>query len=867
MNFLKRIGISGQLNRDVALRGKIDSDLKKDKKKRLSNLLVKERLYLADEGQAALKQAIEIAENPDDPNRYLLYGFYKEAMRDLHLRSQIRTAINEVLEIPWAVVDRKTKQPNEELTELLQKQWFDDVCNYALEAEFWGHSLIELGQLVQQEGQWVFENVSLIDRWNVCPEKGYLLIRPNDHVGLPFREAPFDQWLLEVGNPHNLGLLGVCAKHSIYKKYGLGDWSRSIERWGDPLLHIGTSSDDDGENRKKEDFARNFGKNGWVMTDEEDKVNILDRKFSDGYKIFQDFVTLNNDENSKGVNGQTGTSDQKAYVGAAEVQERVLKGYTISRLRKLSYFINDKLFPKITQSWEGKSAYKALEGYKWMPLISFTDPRQQSAEPDEEPKPTPTPTPNSKPTPTRNSTPKPNSKGGQRLGKPRAGSGLHTILHDLYQPCDDGCTHDVAHHEVLNIDLDKVVKRAMDKIYKRKIKPGYPDHELILQQAEGLWEGVKRGFEKDLPKLTYGSYASRLYVNMKYNVHVFATFKVHQNASEIHSLLFDEDGKIKPRHRFIKDARQVNDKYFKAYYEAEYDTAVGKAQMAGKWAKYKDRGGYFTYRTVGDGRVRPSHKLLEGATYAVDHPFWRTYFPPNDWRCRCSVSWHRSAAEKDPEGLPDLKKIFQNNPGIQQKVFDENHPYFELDADFLDAARKLFGYKPPVDLDKFTRNQVLHRDLMENDSYVKILDNAENGGFVFRHTSHKGNELKDNETTGKVLANERGDGVILQEVTNTGKSPDAIVNNVVTDFKVTTTDNLRNSFNNHFKGARAQGVDNLYIRIDKGYRSDKLERALQYAFRSDRNQRIKEVTLIIGGKLMTVTREDYTDGIIRERVK
>jgi phage gp29-like protein len=294
---------------------------------------------------------------------------YKEIMRDLHLRSQIRTAFNNVIQSPWAMVDRKTKSPVIEATELLQKEWFEDLCCHALDAEYWGHSLIEFGEMVDNTdaetrnvATFVFKNVVLFPREHVDPVRGNILISPTDQDGIPFRENPFNTWLLEAGKHEDLGLLEIIAKYGIYKKYTLGNWAKSSEKWGDPLLVIRSSSDSDTENAKKEEFAANFGNNGWAIFDNDDEVELLERKNEGGYKVHMDFLNYLDRENSKGVNGQTGTSDEKAFVGSSEVHERILDKYTIARLRRLMYFHNDKTLPFLISK-----GYK-LEGLVWMPL-------------------------------------------------------------------------------------------------------------------------------------------------------------------------------------------------------------------------------------------------------------------------------------------------------------------------------------------------------------------------------------------------------------------------------------------------------------------------------------------------------------------
>ena len=47
---------------------------------------------------------------------------------------------------------------------------------------------------------------------------------------------------------------------------------------------------------------------------------------------------------------------------------------------------------------------------------------------------------------------------------------------------------------------------------------------------------------------------------------------------------------------------------------------------------------YWQYQAVGDEHTRPSHLAMDGRVYPADDPFWDIWFPPNGFRCRCTVT-------------------------------------------------------------------------------------------------------------------------------------------------------------------------------------------------------------------------------------
>jgi SPP1 gp7 family putative phage head morphogenesis protein len=71
-----------------------------------------------------------------------------------------------------------------------------------------------------------------------------------------------------------------------------------------------------------------------------------------------------------------------------------------------------------------------------------------------------------------------------------------------------------------------------------------------------------------------------------------------------------------------------------------FRTNIQTAYNAGRWQRQKERTGsfpYLMYNAVNDRRTRPTHRAMDGKVFPAEHPFWDTWYPPNGFRCRCSV--------------------------------------------------------------------------------------------------------------------------------------------------------------------------------------------------------------------------------------
>ena len=71
-----------------------------------------------------------------------------------------------------------------------------------------------------------------------------------------------------------------------------------------------------------------------------------------------------------------------------------------------------------------------------------------------------------------------------------------------------------------------------------------------------------------------------------------------------------------------------------------FRTNIQTAYSVGRYRQMmevRDGRPYWQYSAVNDSRTRPTHAALNGKVFRFDHPFWRIWYPPNGFRCRCGV--------------------------------------------------------------------------------------------------------------------------------------------------------------------------------------------------------------------------------------
>lgn len=617
-----------------------------------------------------------LATNPDRPDRRKLLDIYDYIMNDSHLSSQISVAINKVISKKAYFYNGITGNDiNEKASAIILSQWFQELIIYIIESEFYGFSLIELyGDNVDNI------EINLINRYYVSTDTKSILINGSiDGEKISYKDKEFIYNIIEVIHPNSLGSLLKAAPNVIYKFYARSDWSRASEKFGMPILHLKIDANSEAELEEAEFKAKNFGNDGYIVTQAGDDAKIIEKSNNYSHLIYLDNIKYCDEQISKIINGQVATSDMKGWTGASEVQERILNDFTFSRMNFVKYIINNKILPFL-QYKNILSTTNIVFDYELF----------------------------------RN-----DNKQNDRIINSK--KKIHIARH----------VKKIHHTKIILNDIEKLFKELLIEIYQQK-KLDKSFKELWIYNYEKLKNAIKEGYESSYEQVDFATSDQEMLKNLIYNAGVFASFKNHAIAKDLVKLLKDDDGKLRSFYDFQKIARPLLNNYNIHWLQAEYNAATANARSAAKWSKALETKHLYPnieYLPSRSAHPRDEHRELWGIIRPINDPFWDIHLPPSGWGCKCSYRVTDKNITPIPENLPTIPPEFSFNPGKEGKIFNENHPYFKINNDKLntithEAKYELMRYESRKMLNNIKENENLRKPVKIGNKVLLITKNT-----------------------------------------------------------------------------------------------------------------------------------------------
>jgi SPP1 gp7 family putative phage head morphogenesis protein len=651
---------------------------------RATDLITNEiSLYRVKQDILRWRNALIYAENKQFPNRTEYYRLCKDVVLDPHLSSVISQRKKAVLARELVLVD-DNGEVDVEKTKVFKKKWFRKLLDYSLDAKFYGFSLIDLGPLVDE----AFPDIRLVPRQYVRPELKIVVPTLGGMTGTSFDDPKYAKWNIFIGDREDLGILVKAAPYTIWKKNALGYWSEYCEKFGMPIRVGKTNVKDDELRLNMENSLRTMGSAFWSMINKDDEIELISSAIHGAWENFDKMSDRVNQELSKLVLSQTGTTDEKSFSGSAGVHQDVMGDVTEADIADLEGDLNEVVAPILNFHGFGLEGLTFEFRYKeslslgdrakleasFMPYVKFKKEYLEKTygfELDEQEEP----------------------DGEPDEKKPL--TNYTNIISEYNHTCDVCGGYENKDKDFIGDtfsdedkeNLLKAIQEGATTVYNLPLWV-YEKTTTILEQQ------VLRGFETSV----WGT-GDSLLNELRHNIYVFSAAKTYQQVRDIQTLLVRYP---KRKDLFIKKASEAFDNYNKNWLGAEVDTAYNSALQAREWKKIESMKGvlpYLEYQTAGDSRVRPTHAALDGIIRKVGDGFWDTYYPPNGWGCRCTTIQHEDVEQvtslKDFKAPGDVPDIFKMNVGKDGLIFSEEHPYFKVAKGDKEWARQNFGLPLP----------------------------------------------------------------------------------------------------------------------------------------------------------------------------
>ena len=623
--------------------------------------------------------SVTSATDPDDPRRGLLYRFYQSLYNDEHLQTTIDNRVLPVQQAEFNLVDDNDNEDTE-AKKLLDRPWYHQLIRICFLHQLQGVSLADISHL---DDNLEISHVEEVPMSNYIPQQMIIVKEESDKTGWSYKDGALEPYYVQFGNAWALGMLNELAVIILAKKLGLGSWMNYIEKYGIPPVFVTSDRQDKKRLDELFEMMQDFRNNFFAVLSGNEKVEYGKEAGGNTTNAFLPLEERCDNQISKRLLGQTGTTENGAWEGTAEIHERVEKSRHEYDKMVFQFYFNYIIIPKLVKI---SPVYKPLERLKlkWddtesLSITEYIEAINKLAytfefDHKEVAKKTGLPIIGQKKNP-----------GGEQQGGTLPNQPQTAPQKKKTEPDDETVTSPVM--EAGEYDFNGIIGRVMKQVYERKVKTGDIDEELFRKTYEELNKKAAEGWGKDDYDAPEQAEDTQ---RIRDNLFKFSGAKTYQEIKEMNDALYDDKGKKLSYEDFREKVMAIHKDYNENYLRTEFETAETSGRRASEWQEFKENADIMPnlkYVTAGDERVRESHRLLDGIVKPINDPFWLRNYPPNGYRCRCYVE-QTNEPETPATPMVTIPDAFANNVGQSGEIFTVAHPYFSMPDGHLAKIRK-----------------------------------------------------------------------------------------------------------------------------------------------------------------------------------
>lgn len=613
------------------------------------------------------RQSIVAATNIEDPKFSLYHDLVDDLMTDGHLQSQIEMRKSSTLNTDYQVINRKTKKVNEEITFILQQQWFYKFLDGTIDETIRGTNVAEF---LSFQGEKI--ELNFIPRRNVVPTRKKIFPDITKPQFVDYSNPAFDPWLLQIGENFNLGIINNIISNLIWKRNVMQAWAEFCEKFGMPLITATTNTTDAKVVDAVHEMLLNLGQASVGTFPLGTDIKFQEANRQDAYQVYAQFMQANSNEISKILVGSTMLSDQGTNRAQTEVHERSLDNRIAQAdKRKSQFVIQDQLFPlmklqgynvdtddifewktaeqetSLTELWTITNGL-ITNGYdvqqEWISQ-TFNIPIEGKKK-------------------TLN----------QDKGSKIAAGYFPVIASNKPDRYDFTCTCG-KHNEPVDVfsgeNIKSLVKKLIRAVYDKNNILGAKG-QLIASEALLMINALRDNFKTFNP---YTGPDQLVLQMMEYNVFEFSASKTEARYAAMTELITNGDKGIREFNDFERLCLEKTEDLNNRYLQTEYNLSISVGQNSAAYVRFMAEKDTVTnlvqYQTVGDENVRESHQILDGKIFSLDDKEAMKLWPPNGYGCRCEMLQYVGSG-KPISGRTGTELLYSRDVKFRNSQFEIN---------------------------------------------------------------------------------------------------------------------------------------------------------------------------------------------------
>jgi phage gp29-like protein len=290
--------------------------------------------------------AVNQAEDLNRPRLQPLEQVYRQTDLDEHLTAITGQRTKAVTGANWRITDAAGETDTDLSTKLRESVWFTEFLDEAMKALFWGYGMVELKKTMSDDLKNAIE-ILIIPMAHINPLNRNILLSQSDDEGIAADDTEYN--IIELSKPYQLGLYMKATPAVIFTRTALAAWADYSEVFGSPMRVGKTDSQNVPYLNSFEGFLKNMGSMPYALISKEDMIEFSNDSRADAFNVYDKLIDRHEKRLSKLILEQTGTTDEKAFVGSAGVHERVADKIAAHDQRNIAALINTKLIPLLVR--------------------------------------------------------------------------------------------------------------------------------------------------------------------------------------------------------------------------------------------------------------------------------------------------------------------------------------------------------------------------------------------------------------------------------------------------------------------------------------------------------------------------------------